>query len=307
MLKRLSLAGCINISGMGLETLRGSVVLEQIDLSRTDKNDPAWLLNIYSNPRISALSEEIVVNLLDSIVNKDGCSLKYILFPRKWRDETFTSSVIGDFRTRYNQMYQNRSLKCSKCKMSMGDELEWLVGRDWRVPHRFIHSCQNNTCYSCLNPFCAECLDDDNESDFPEFLQLCGTCDKDYCADCSPTLACSTPGCGDGGHGLTCSGCMATCGTCKKKVCKDSCFHSCDGCGRSACRTCMPYNECSGDDCGKSHCHDCFDGKEYNVHYCDDCTACTCFDCELAFKEIGRGLDCENLDRELAKFRGYQA
>ena len=112
VLKRLSLAGCINISGMGLEPLRGSVALEQIDLSRTDKNidDPAILSYPYPNPRMSVLSEEIVVNLLDSIVNKDGCSLKYILFPQMWRDETFVSSVIGDFRTRYNQMYQNASL-----------------------------------------------------------------------------------------------------------------------------------------------------------------------------------------------------
>ena len=236
VLKRLSLAGCINISGMGLEPLRGSVALEQIDLSRTDKNidDPAILSYPYPNPRMSVLSEEIVVNLLDSIVNKDGCSLKYILFPQMWRDETFVSSVIGDFRTRYNQMYQNRQLECSKCNRSMGDELEWLVGRDTRVTHRFRDSCQKNTCYSCLKTFCAECLDDDDESDFPEFLKLCGTCDRDYCADCSLTLPCSTPGCGDGGDGLTCSGCMATCDTCKKKVCKEFCLHFCNGCDRSA-------------------------------------------------------------------------
>ena len=68
----------------------------------------------------------------------------------------------------------------------------------------------------------------------------------------------------------------------------------------------MPYNECRKRNCGKSHCHDCFDGKEYNVHYCDDCNNTTCFDCELAGKEIGDGLDCENLDRELAEFRGYE-
>ena len=308
VLKRLSLAGCINISGMGLEPLRGSVVLEQIDLSRTDIRDPAWNSNSYHlNPRISALSEEIVVNLLDSIVNKDGCSLKYILFPRMWRDGAFVSLSIRDFRARYNQMHNNRMLKCSKCSVSMGDELEWLVGRDTRVTHRFKDSCQKNTCYSCLKPFCAGCLIDDDESSFPEFLQLCGTCDRDYCADCSPTLACSTPGCGDGGDGLTCSACMATCGSCKKKVCKDFCFHFCDGCGRGACRSCMHYNECSGNNCGKAHCHDCFDGEEYNVHYCEGCNATICFDCELANKEIGSGLYCENLDRELATFRGYNA
>ena len=99
-------------------------------------------------------------------------------------------------------MYQNRKLNCSKCNRAMGDELEWLVGRDTRATHRFKNSYQQNTCYSCLKTFCAECLDDDDESDFPEFLKLCGTCDRDYCADCSLTLACSTPGCGDGGNGL---------------------------------------------------------------------------------------------------------
>ena len=36
-LRRLKLAGCVNITGTGLDTLRGSIILEQIDLSLVAK------------------------------------------------------------------------------------------------------------------------------------------------------------------------------------------------------------------------------------------------------------------------------
>ena len=72
VLKKLKLCGCINITGIGLNPLRGSVILEQIDLS---------LVRKYEEPRIKSIpkiSQEVVISILESIISTDGCSLKYI-------------------------------------------------------------------------------------------------------------------------------------------------------------------------------------------------------------------------------------
>ena len=78
MLKRLKLCGCINITGIGLNPLRGSVVLEQIDISLVRKHEKP---KIKPEPQIS---QEVVLPILDSIVSSDGCSLTHIKFPDKW-------------------------------------------------------------------------------------------------------------------------------------------------------------------------------------------------------------------------------
>ena len=38
VLKRLKLCGCVNITGLGLNPLRGSIVLEQIDIGLVGKH-----------------------------------------------------------------------------------------------------------------------------------------------------------------------------------------------------------------------------------------------------------------------------
>ena len=78
VLKRLKLCGCINITGHGLNPLRGSVVLEQIDISLVRKHEKR---KIKPEPKIS---QEVVLPILDSIISSDGFSLKHIQFPDKW-------------------------------------------------------------------------------------------------------------------------------------------------------------------------------------------------------------------------------
>ena len=70
--KSLKLTNCIGIAGAGLEPLRGSAVLEQIDLSLVGRNEKPDI-----EPRPS-ISESVVIPILDSIIDADGCSLKYI-------------------------------------------------------------------------------------------------------------------------------------------------------------------------------------------------------------------------------------
>ncbi|KAL7525408.1 hypothetical protein ACHAXR_000991, partial [Thalassiosira sp. AJA248-18] len=61
-LRRLKLQGCLKIVGSGLEPLRGSLALEQIDLSTESP----------------VLSDAIVLPIIESILDARGNSLKYI-------------------------------------------------------------------------------------------------------------------------------------------------------------------------------------------------------------------------------------
>jgi len=127
VLKKLKLCGCVNIEGHGLNPLRGSIVLEQIDLSIARKHKGQ---GIYPEPKIS---QAATVPILDSIISDDGFSLKYIQFPQKWR-YIGTHNASGEiypvieWRRRYNQQLNHRGFGCSKCNRRMINALEWLNG-----------------------------------------------------------------------------------------------------------------------------------------------------------------------------------
>ena len=63
----------------GLQPLRGSVVLEQIDLALNKQHESS---TIEPEPSIS---EEVVLPILDSIVDADQNVLKHLQLPKKWR------------------------------------------------------------------------------------------------------------------------------------------------------------------------------------------------------------------------------
>ena len=167
-LKKLKLTGCVSITGHGLAPLRGSACLEQIDLSLVKQHEKA---NIEPEPLIS---EAAILPILDSIIDTTGCSLKYIVFPWKWRHSQFPwkwrmgemQNDMNQFLERYNQLFVNRRLSCSSCNTSMEGQ-PWITGTH-----------QNNVCYSCLKQFCCDnCANDDDRD---TLLLFCGRCDKDY-------------------------------------------------------------------------------------------------------------------------------
>ena len=139
MLKRLKLCGCIDITGIGLNPLRGSIVLEQIDLSLARKYEHR------DDVIESKISDEVVVPILNSIR-----SLKHVTFPKQWRGIT---QSLNQFRQRYNQLCNSRGTCCSKCGGGMSSNHDWTTGG-----HRML---QNNVCYDCLKPFCDDCTDED--------------------------------------------------------------------------------------------------------------------------------------------------
>ena len=71
---------CVNISGIGLDVLRLTTTLEQIDLSLVGKHEMPSI----EQPE-PLLSETEVISILDGIINR-GNSLKQLEFPKKWRN-----------------------------------------------------------------------------------------------------------------------------------------------------------------------------------------------------------------------------
>ena len=93
-LKKLRLTNCINISGIGLEPLRGSTIIEQINLSLVGDHESPKL---DPEPPISCAE---VIPILDSIIQRgEDCSLEYLQFPNEWRRERNTESDFHAFLT----------------------------------------------------------------------------------------------------------------------------------------------------------------------------------------------------------------
>jgi len=166
VLKKLKLTGCINITGCGLSPLRGSVVLEQIDLSLLKQHE-----NPDDTPKVQhVLIKEVVLPILDSIISSTGCVLKHIQLAHSWKEED-DDGPLHEFANRYDQYQENRGISCSGCTKRIR-AIPWF---------RATNMLHYNTCYDCLKHYCEECSDHD---DGASPLNFCFTCKKDYCKDC---------------------------------------------------------------------------------------------------------------------------
>ena len=89
-----------------MEPLRGSIVLEQIDLSLVGRHDSP---DVKPDPSISELS---VLPILNSIICAGGNSIKHIFLPQLWRENQ--SSSLDQFLFRYNLLLQTHGFICSR-------------------------------------------------------------------------------------------------------------------------------------------------------------------------------------------------
>lgn len=204
-LKILKLTGCINIIGNGLEPLRGSIVLQQIDLSLVGRHESPIF---EPDPSIS---ETAVLPILNSIIDADGQLwykvLKHIQLPHMWRKNQ--SSLLEEFMERYNALHKSHGLRCSKCtdRLNKGGIQGWM-GRNRNRPDEY--GLQNFTCYNCFDHMCYDC---DEGEDGP--LKCCPNCEKDFCPSCAR---------------------MDRCYVCIRDFCKKcSNTYKCAGCDRSVC------------------------------------------------------------------------
>ncbi|KAK1740864.1 ankyrin repeat domain-containing protein, partial [Skeletonema marinoi] len=178
--KRLKLTNCTKINGAGLEPLRGSLIIEQIDLS---------LVSEHQSPSISpepSISCDIVLPILDSIIE----STKHFQFPMKWRNRSIDSE-FGAFLRRCNQMWRNRDTPlCLECEEEVPlNDIAWFIEN--------LNGCgiQRNTCCVCLKHYCVDCMSDDVDNMF--MIDLCDACDRYYCMECSRVEFCEICGSGD--------------------------------------------------------------------------------------------------------------
>ncbi len=235
-LKKLRLTNCINITGVGLEPLRGSMIIEQIDLSLVDYHESPEL---EPEPRLSC---DEVLPILISIVSigyGQYFALKHLHFPWCWREENYTESEAAsdflDFLYRYNAVLQdNGTISCKNCNRHLPPRVRrgragWMI-----MSHRTSSAfgSQRFTCCKCMSHYCEYCPgpdgydeEDEDEYDRDDCVRLMGTlpcrkCKMIYCLDCQE---------------------MEKCDICSEQYCADYCgeFQECYHCHDVICYSCV--------------------------------------------------------------------
>ena len=258
-IKCLKITGCVNILGGGLNPLRGSTVLEQIDLSCVGQYETPYL-----DPAPS-ISQQEVVPILDSIVKADGASLAYLQLPKKWRtDEGGRSTQLTELLETYNNLVlSRREGKCSKCR-ELCCERDNFCGWINRDANSSYYGLQNRTCSKCLESFCEECQN--------YWLEYCLNCEKDYCIDCIPSRRC------DRCYDTYCEGCdiVKKCEECGEDFCPKCGPDEGDLCAcwgeKVYCDFCLPNTyECQKEGCKEKYCDLC-ESNELCDSFCPKCT-----------------------------------
>lgn len=160
-LKRLYLANCISITGRALEPLRGSNIIEAIDLS-LGNNYPL---------HCEQLLPEDVIPILSAIIGSKNHSLRHLHFPRGWRKLFHVNFYFERFLEKYNQTKHQQNILCQNCRVDCYEALSLC-----RVDKNYL-GIQHFTCYDCLSHYCYNCKDEDGHF----YLPFCRFCEKFRC------------------------------------------------------------------------------------------------------------------------------
>lgn len=182
-IESLYLSRCVGITGKGLEPLRGSKALEQLDLSLVGPNESP---NLSPEP---AISKKDVIPILDSILDADGCSLKHVQFPKKWREEQ--SQMLVRFLSKYNRVMNEKNIACcgrtyipeEHQSRPCARQCQGTCERPWVKKSGDDFGMHSFTCFSCTESYCQDCTQE-------EMQETCELCEKKFCNDCNQTLEC---------------------------------------------------------------------------------------------------------------------
>ena len=254
-LKKLYLTRCFKVTGSGLEVLKHSTVLEQIDLSLVDTHESPTL------PNEALMSVDIVVPILDFMIENSG-SLKQVQIPKRWQEDR--RPLLSQFLSRFDSILHQRSLVCSLC----GNICQPNATSPIVIQRGENYGVQSHTCYKCLKNVC---------SDPHHNFGFCNQCKKNFCPACVPVLRCQE--CQD----MTCHVCtqVQSCDDCNRVSCAECVpVVHCEFCKRSRCMDCAEYLMCSDATCGKINCFECaIPGDPRFVHQCVDCEEEFCGTC----------------------------
>ena len=269
----LRLTNCINITGAGLEPLRGSSNLRHFDLSLAAKHQSPY------RKIAPALSMQRVLPILDSMIGGSS-NLRYLQLPQHLvHDNDWTDFCA--FIVRYKELLLSRHLGCGKCFKRL-----WYDNYDRSESIEF--ATEVSTCYDCMSSYCPDCHSEEDDS---PMIFNCNECEKCFCNECSPMVdlsnccgkkycgACKavTNHCEDCGS-FFCNNCKRSCEKCNRSSCRNCFFgwgegdrvgYACNMCWRKLCVDCVPIQECAYLECSEEICAECADkGGEEVVHRC---------------------------------------
>ena len=252
-LKTLWLTNLLNITGVGLEPLRGSSIIEKIDLSLVGDNESP---DLSPAPPISCAE---VLPILGSIIDiGETSSLKLLIFPKKWRwrEERNTESDFHAFLVRYNALLCGRVVTCLECNNDLTVHHSHSM---LEIPIGVIaYGTQNMTCYDCMKHYCHDCEEYEDGKEISFMSDLCGICNRRYCLHCSRERCCDS---------------------CEEYFCVDCMdMKQCAQCDENTCRNCISTRKCCNHCCeGKIWCDCCVEDDA--LIRCENCEIDYCFDC----------------------------
>ena len=272
-LKTMRLTNLLNISGIGLEPLRGSTMIEKIDLSLVGKHKSP---DLSPAPPIACID---VLPILDKIIDMgEDCSLKLLIFPKKWREQR--KSEFHSFLVRYNALLRSREVTCLKCHHNLSEGNLMLI-----MEADELYGSQKFTCFDCLKHYCHGCYEEDDGEEIDYMSALCRTCNRRYCLNCSRERLCNS--CNE----WFCVECIKIeeCARCAKIICLNcaserECRNNCCE-GKIWCDYCVRHSDAlvSCENCGGDYCMDCYDNPNnvYSIDYCDECGKNLCGKCRV--------------------------
>ena len=165
--KTLRLTHCYGVTGVGLQPLVGSTVLERLDLS---------LVGNHEKPTISTkhiISANVVMPMLDRMISTEGSLLLLVHLPNKWG-----SAVINSFSRKFDRVLKERNIKCYGCQPNR----DIVVDQETLFDSWGTNQC---TCSGCAKSLCKDCMGEYE-------VHTCEYCERMYCYSCSWIIHCET-------------------------------------------------------------------------------------------------------------------
>ena len=267
--KSLSISRCAKIQGFGLEPLRGSHAIEELDLRNKCPYD--------SINGKTGLEDSFVVNLLGTMMP----------FARPTHDNCRSGLTARLFTVRFNAQKKpplvngvNTANRIQDCFHSYGQVKKFLDSFDGSLKDRLW--IDRVPCCHCNEPLVGRIPCNQFETKEAAALR-CFECSK---ISCGQNECPSTKRCQKCFSDLCCVN-IDTCDECRIPMCS-SCYEieKCQGpCSRNLCECCCSVLEC--DHCHKSFCEGCKD-----LMFCHKCDKFFCPDC-IEVSPCGEGYgDC---------------